>query len=87
MKDFDENSCWSKGNKVQRTLLNLYFHNQDIDTHMNRRKYRKIVNMSNNPRKHMMKQFMNISNNVIFQTFTCFGVDHEALIWIYFKTP
>ena len=33
MKDFNEHPYWSKGNKVPRILLHVYFHNHDIDTH------------------------------------------------------
>ena len=81
MKDFDEHPYWSKGNKVQRILVHLYFHSHDIDTHMDRRKYKNIINMSNNPRRQMMKQFVNISDNVVLDTFTLFGVNHEALLY------
>ena len=50
-------------------------------THMNRRKYNNIIKMSSNPRKQMMKHFVNISHNVDLNTFTYFGVNHEALLY------
>ena len=44
-----------RGNKAQRTLLDLYFHHHDIDTNMDRRKYKNIIKRSNNPCKQVMK--------------------------------
>ena len=81
MNDFNEDSYWSKSNKVQRILLHLYYHNHDIDTHMDRRKYKNIIRRSNNPLRKIMKYFVNIRHNVDLRTITYYGVCHESLLY------
>ena len=81
MNNSDENSCLSKGNKVQRIILHLLFRNFDIDTRMDRRKYKNIVKRSKNPQRKIMKQFMNISHNVDKTSYTYYGVCHVSLMY------
>ena len=80
MNNLDEHPYWSKGNKAKK-MLHLYFQSKDMDTHMNRRKYKNIIKMSNNPRKQMMKQFLNVSKIFAVNTLTFFGVDHVSLLY------
>ena len=72
---------WSRGNKVQRILLHVYFHNHDIGTYMNRQKYKNIIKRSHNPLRKIMKQFVNIRHNVEMKTITYCGVCHESLLY------
>ena len=81
MNNFDENSYLSKGNKVQRIILHSLFRNFDIDTRKDRRKYKNISKRSKNPQRKIMKQFMNISNNVDKTSYTYYGVCHVSLMY------
>ena len=81
MNNFDESSYWSKGNKVQRIILHLLFRNFDIDTRMDRRKYKNIIKRSTNPQRKIMKQFINISHNVDKTSYTLYGVCHVSLMY------
>ena len=62
-------------------ILHLLFRNFDIDTNMDRRKYKNIIKRSKNPQRKIMKQFMNISHNVDKTSYTHYGVCHVSSLY------
>ena len=66
---------------MQRINLHLLFRNFDIDTRMDRRKYKNIIKRSKNPQRKIMKQFMNNSHNVDKTSYTHYGVCHVSLMY------
>ena len=65
-------------------FLHLYFHNHDIDTRADRRKYKNITNItkgSNAPPKQVMKNLMNVRHNRGNERLMLFGVCNELLLY------
>ena len=81
IEDFDENPKLSKLNKVQKIMIHLLYRNHDIDTNMDRRKYKNIIRRSNNPLRKIMKQFMNIRNHSDRERLMFHGVCHVMLLY------
>ena len=81
IKDFDENPRFSKLNKVQKIMLHLLYRNHNVDTNMDRRKYKNIIRRSNNPLRKIMKQFMNIRNHSDDERLMFHGVCHVMLMY------
>ena len=81
IEDFDANPKFSKLNKVQKMIIHLLYRNHDIDTIMDRRKYKNIITRSNNPLRKIMKQFMNISNHSDRERLMFHGVCHVMLLY------
>ena len=81
IEDFDKNLKLSKLNKVQKTIIHLLYRNHNIDTIMDRRKYKNIIRRSNNPLRKIMKQFMNISNHSDRERLMFHGVCHVMLLY------
>ncbi len=81
MEDFDENPRFSKLNKVQKIIIHILYRNHDIDTIMDRRKYKNIIKRSNNPLRKIMKHFVNIRNHSDRERFMFHGVCHASLLY------
>ena len=81
IEDFDENPKFSKLNKVQKIIIHLLYRNHNIDTIMDRRKYKNIIKRSNNPLRKIMKQFMNIRNHSDDERLMFHGVCHVMLLY------
>ena len=81
IEDFDENPKLSKLNKVQKIIIHLQYRNCHLDTNMDRRKYKNIIRMSNNPLRKIMKQFMNITTHSDRERLMFHGVCHVMLLY------